>query len=85
MILNFGNKYDLYGLPWWLRSDSAYSEGDLGCIPGLGKSPGGGHSNPLQYPSLENPHGPKSLVDPSLWGCKEPDMTEQLSTAQHMI
>ena len=28
---------------------------DMGSIPGLGKSPGGGHSNPLQYSCLENP------------------------------
>ena len=29
--------------------------GDLGLIPGLGRSPGRGHGNPLQYYSLENP------------------------------
>ena len=29
--------------------------GDTGFIPGLGRCPGGGHGNPLQYPSLENP------------------------------
>ena len=28
---------------------------DAGLIPGLGRSPGGGHGNPLQYSSLENP------------------------------
>ena len=28
---------------------------DMGSIPGLGRSPGGGHSNPLQYSYLENP------------------------------
>ena len=28
---------------------------DAGSIPGLGRSPGGGHGNPLQYPCLENP------------------------------
>ena len=28
---------------------------DVGCIPGLGKSPGGGHDNPVQYSGLENP------------------------------
>ena len=27
---------------------------DMGSIPGLGRSPGGGHSNPLQYSCLEN-------------------------------
>ena len=35
--------------------ESAYNMGDLGSIPGLGRSPGGGHSKPLQYSSLENP------------------------------
>ena len=28
---------------------------DLGLIPGSGRSPGGGHGNPLQYSCLENP------------------------------
>ena len=28
---------------------------DVGSIPELGRSPGGGHSNPLQYSFLENP------------------------------
>ena len=28
---------------------------DPGSIPGLGRSPGGGHGSPLQYPCLENP------------------------------
>ena len=28
--------------------------GDVGLIPGLGRSPGGGNGNPLQYPCLEN-------------------------------
>jgi len=36
--------------------------GDLGSIPGLGRSPGGGHGNPLQYSCLENPHGQRSLA-----------------------
>ena len=30
---------------------------DVGSIPGLGRSPGGGHGNPLQYPCLGNPVG----------------------------
>ena len=30
---------------------------DVGLIPGLGRSPGGGHDNPLQQSSLENPMG----------------------------
>ena len=32
-------------------------EGDVGSIPGLGRSPGGGHGKPLQYSWLENPRG----------------------------
>ena len=35
--------------------ESACSAGDLGLIPGLGKSPGEGNGNPLQYSYLENP------------------------------
>jgi len=35
--------------------ESACNAGDLGLIPGLGRSPGGGHGNPLQYSCLENP------------------------------
>ena len=34
----------------------------LGLIPGLGRFPGGGHGNSLQYSCLENPHGQKSLT-----------------------
>ena len=34
---------------------SACSAGDLGSIPGLGRSPGEGNGNPLQYSCLENP------------------------------
>ena len=35
--------------------ESACNAGDQGSIPGLGRSPGGGHSNLLQYSCLENP------------------------------
>ena len=35
--------------------ESACNTGDPGSIPGLGRSPGEGHGNPLQYPCLENP------------------------------
>ena len=34
---------------------SACNGGDLGLIPGLGRSPGEGNDNPLQYSCLENP------------------------------
>ena len=47
------------GLPWWLSGkDSTCNTGEVGSIPGLGRSPEGGHLpsiNPLQYSYLENP------------------------------
>ena len=62
--------------------ESTCNVGDLGSIPGLGRSPGKGHGNPLQYSCLENPHGQRSLVGYSPRGCKKLDMTEQLSTKE---
>ena len=35
--------------------DNAGDIGDSGSVPGSGRSPGGGHENPLQYSCLENP------------------------------
>ena len=49
---------------------------DLCSIPGLGRSLGGGHGNPLQYSCLENPHRQRSLTGYGPQGCKELDMTE---------
>ena len=60
--------------------ESACSAGDLGSIPGSGRSPGEGNGNPLQYSCLENHHGQRSLVGYNPWGCKELDTVEQLST-----
>ena len=62
---------------------SACSVGDPGSIPGLGRSPGEGNANPLQYSCLENPMDGEacrlqSMVGYSLWGCKEWHMTEWL-------
>ena len=43
------------GLRWWLSSkESACNSGDIGSIPGLGRSPWEGNGNPLQYSCLEN-------------------------------
>ena len=56
--------------------ESACNMGDLDLIPGLGRSPGGGHGNPLQYFCLENPHEQRSLAGYSPLGHKKLDMTE---------
>ena len=56
--------------------ESSCSAGDLGSIPGLGRSPGRKHGNPLEYFCLENPHGQRSLVGYSPQGRKESDTTE---------
>ena len=63
--------------------ESSCSAGDLGPIPGLGTSPGGGHGNPLHsILAWRIPMDRRSLASYSPWGCKESDMTERLSTAQ---
>ena len=49
--------------------------GDSGSVPGSGRSPGEGNSNPLQYSFLGNPMDKRSLVGYSLCGCKELDTT----------
>ena len=47
------------GLPQWLSGKesacNAGDAGDMGLMPGLGRSPGGENGNPLQYSCLENP------------------------------
>ena len=50
--------------------------GDAGSIPGSGRSPGGGHGNPLHGIFPAKSHGQRSLVGYRPWGCKESDTTE---------
>ena len=52
---------------------SSCNVGDLGSIPGLGRSLGGGHSNSLQSSCLENHHRQRSLASYGPWDCKESD------------
>ena len=67
--------------PWWREKlllqcsrasleaqsvESACNAGDMDSISGLGRSPGGGHGNPLHDSFLENPHGLRSLEGCSL-------------------
>ena len=50
------NKY-IQGFPHGsYDKKSTCNMGNLGSVSGLGRSPGGGHGNPLQYSCLENPH-----------------------------
>ena len=53
--------------------ESACNVGDLGLIPGLGRSPGEGKGYPLQHSGLENP------MDSTVHGVAESDTTERLS------
>ena len=59
--------------------ESTCNAGDLGSIPGLGRSPGERNTNPLQCSCLENPMDRGAWWATALWGCKESDMTEQLT------
>ena len=47
--------------------ESACNSGDLGSVPGWGRSPEGKPDSSLQYSSLENPHGQRSLSGYSPW------------------
>ena len=60
---------------------SVYNAGDLGLIPGLGRSLGEGNGNPLQWIAILLPgksHGQRSLIGYSPWGRKESDTTNWL-------
>ena len=50
------SNYDVTGFPGKESLCQYRDTTDAGSIPGLGRSPGGGHDNPLQYSCLENPH-----------------------------
>ena len=56
----------------------AFNVGDLGLIPGLGRSPGEGNGNPLQYSCLENPmdRGAYKVI---VHGSQESDRVQQLN------
>ena len=54
---------------------SAVDTGDVGSIPGLGRSPGGGNGNPLQYPCLGLPME-RGAWQAAFYVCKGSNMTE---------
>ena len=59
--------------------ETACSAGNPVSISGLGRSPGEGNGNPLQYSCLENPMDRRAWQANSLWGCRESDMAEWLT------
>ena len=62
------------GFPGGTSGKEPADAGDAGLSPGLGRSPGEGHGNPLWYPCLEDPQGQRNQPSYSPWGYK--DMTE---------
>ena len=56
---------------------NAEDAGDVGLIPGLGRSSRVGNDNPLQHSCLEN------SMDRGIWGCEELDMTEHTRSTQN--
>ena len=62
--------------------ESTCNAGDLGSIPRLGRSPGGGRRNPLRYFCLESPQEQQNLAGYSPWDDSESDTTEWLSPAR---
>ena len=62
-------------------NESICNVGDLGSISVLGRYPGEGHGNPLQYSCLESPLGQRSLVGDNPRDHKESDTTKRLSIA----
>ena len=59
-----------------VSKESVCNSRDLGLIPGLGRSPGEGNGNPLQYSCLEIPVDGGAWRATNSWGCKELDTTE---------
>ena len=55
---------------------------DVGLILELGRSPGGGHGNPLQYSCLENSMDRRAWLA-TVHGIVESDMTELLNTQDY--
>ena len=52
--MTWASQVALVGKEWLLAPDAGDVR-DAGSVPGLGRSPGEGHGNPLQYSCLENP------------------------------
>ena len=68
-------------LPWWLMVKNSPANArdtrDIGLIPGLGRSPGVGNDNPLQYSCLEN------SMDRGAWWATIHGMAKELDMTGH--
>ena len=67
------------------RKESACDAGDPGLIPGSERFSGEGNSNPFQYTCLENSRDRGDWWGYSPWGCKELDLTEQLTLSLFIL
>ena len=71
----------MLGPPWWFNcKESACSRGDVSLIPGLGRFPGEGNGNPLQYSCLGNPMDRGPLQATVLGVTKESDIVTKPTT-----
>ena len=76
---------DTTEVTWHACMHNAGDTGDVGSIPGLGRSLGGKNGYLLKYSCLGNPSGRWNLVGYSPWGRKELDTTERLSTLARIL
>ena len=74
------HRISLGSLVTQMVKESAYNAGGLGSISGLGRSPGGEHSNPLQYSCLGNPRDRGAWWATVLGVVRELDTTKRLSS-----
>ena len=71
---NNNNNSIYYGFPWWLGKESACNAGDLGLVPGSGRSPEEVNGNPFHMLAWKIPWTEEPGTYSPL-GCKELDVT----------
>ena len=79
-LSDFTSLIHLLGIPGGSDSKaSAYNAGDLDSVPGLGRSPGEEHGNPLQYSYLENP------MDRGPWWATVHGVAKSWTATEHIL
>ena len=86
ILANFYSSFHIKKIRFWFvvyfrpssfsQVNRSFINDDLSLIPGLGRSPGRGHGNPLQYSCLENLHGQASLVRLQSMGSRYPERSK---------